>query len=245
MWQRSCPRDWHNMVIRGERELRGERRGKGGRSLLATAAPFFFVPLLFGATVLEGQAVEVYVRGGLSGSTALVRDAVATAQVGELLGSEVDDEVRAVPRPGPVLGGGVRVEFWPRVALVADAEWARNELEAEDGAGTRPVQDLDVIQVQVGAQWAVRPAVELGAGAGLQWYRTEETGLFAQGSDTSPLVVVTAGWTPSIWDGRLAVIAAAQTHRFGTPVLRTAGGQDGMVTRFSLTGRLRLLEVNR
>jgi hypothetical protein len=232
------------MVIRGERELRGERRGKGGRSLLATAAPFFCIYLMVPA-VVGAQRVDMYARVGVAGSSALVTDEVATAQVQQLLGSPVDDEVRAVPAIGPVLAAGARVAFWPRVTLGLDGSWSPTQLEAEDGAGRRPVQDMSVLQATVSANWALRPNVELGAGAGLIWYRSEDRGLFADGSDASPGAEVSAAWTPGVWDGRLALVGAAQTHRFGTPALRAVGGQDGSVTRVSLSVRVRLLEVGR
>ena len=42
-WRRSCLGMGHKTGRRGERELRGERRGKGGRSLKLTAASSFFI----------------------------------------------------------------------------------------------------------------------------------------------------------------------------------------------------------
>jgi hypothetical protein len=157
----------------------------------------------------------------------------------------VDDEVRAVPRPGVALAGGARVAFWPAAALGLDVEWTRTELETDGEPASRPIQDLSVLQTVVSASWQVRPAVELGGGAGLIWYRTEERGLFRGGSDTAPLLEVRAGWTPAFWDGRFALIGAAQTHRFGTPAMRAEGGQDGVVARLSVSARIRLLEVGR
>ena len=232
------------MVIRGERELRGERRGRDGRSLLATAVPFFFVCMLFppGAAA---QRVDLYGRVGAAGSSPVVRDQVATAQVSQVLGAAVDDEVRAVPAPGPELALGVRAAFWPQVSLGLDASWSPTELEAQDDAGTRPIQDLTILQATVSASWAMRPAVELGGGAGLMWYRSEGEGLFAEGSNASPVVEVSAAWVPGLWRRRVALVGKAQTHRFSTPALRAAGGQDGSVTRVSLSARVRLLEVGR
>lgn len=232
------------MVSRGERELRGERRGKGGRSLLATAAPFFCIYLLFSSPA-AAQRVDLYSRVGVAGSTALVTDLVADASIPNAIGAPVDEDVTAVPVPGLTLAGGVRVAFWPRATLGFDAAWTSTKLEARDASGTRPIQDLTVLHTIVNASWAVRPTVELGAGAGFIWYRADEKGLFAAGTDTSPVIEVSAGWTPAYWNSRLALIAAAQSHRFGTPVLNQAGGQDGNVSRISVTARIRLLEVAR
>ena len=244
VWQRSCPNARHNMVVRGERELRGERRGKGGRSLLATAVPFLFMYLL-SASPAAAQRVDIYARAGAAGSSALLTDRIGDATIPNVLGVPVQEEVRAVPAVGPLLAAGARVAFWPRATLGVEGSWTPTELEAKDDAGTRPIQDLTVVQGMVIASWAVRRAVELGAGAGAIWYRSEGEGLFAEGSDASPVLELSAAWTPSVWDGRLALVAAAQTHRFGTPSLRAAGGQDGSVTRASLSARVRLVEVGR
>src|SRR5690606_17250688 len=118
----------------------------------------------------------VYARAGVAGSTALVTDHVADGTIPGSL--DMDEEVRAVPRPGIALAGGARVAFWPAASLGLDVEWTRTELEADVGTDSRPVQDLSVLQTVVGASWQVRPAVELGGGAGLIWYRTAERGVF-------------------------------------------------------------------
>jgi hypothetical protein len=229
------------MVSRGERELRGERRGKGGRSLLATAAPFFFLCLMVADA--SAQRLSVHGRAGLTASTSILTDQVATPAMAQLLGARVDEEVRVVPAPGLTVGGGVRTAFWPRVGLTADVDYTVTELQAEDGSGTRGIQDLGMLQGLVGVNWSVRPSVELGGAAGLLWYRTEERGLFAEGSDTSPVAEARLAWTPSLLDGRVAVTGAVQTHRFGTPVIRAEGGQDGIVIRYTLAARVRLVEV--
>src|SRR5687768_16580410 len=116
LWQRSCFIPRHNTVC-GERELRGERRRNGGRSLFTMAAPSFFIPLLFPAQPLQAQRVEFAARLGAAFSTALVEDRIATAPARQLLGGAVDTLVRTMPGPALSAGGWVRVGFWPRAAL--------------------------------------------------------------------------------------------------------------------------------
>ena len=98
LWQRSCFIPRHNTVC-GERELRGERRRKGGRSLFTMAAPSFFIPLLLHATPVQGQRVEFAARFGAAFSTPLVEDRIATATARQLLGGAVDTLVRTSPVP--------------------------------------------------------------------------------------------------------------------------------------------------
>jgi hypothetical protein len=243
-WQQSCSIPRHNMVSRGERELRGERRGKGGRSLLATAAPFFFMYLL-SVQPLSAQRIGVHVRGGVTASTPLLTDQVATPAMAQLLGATIDEEVQVTPSTALTLGCGVRAAFWPRIGLTADVDYTVSELVAEDDGGTRTLQDLGVVQGTVGLSWAVRPWLEVGGGAGLLWYLTDDAGLFAQGADTSPVAELRVGWTPAFAGGRVAVVGSAQTHRFGTPIIRAEGGQDGNVTRYGIMARVRLAEVGR
>ncbi|MGH7464193.1 MAG: hypothetical protein ACREK1_03395, partial [Longimicrobiales bacterium] len=81
-----------------------------------------------------GQRIDLYARAGVAGSTALVTDQVATAQMAQILGSPVDEEVRAVPAQGPAVAAGMRFGFWPRVLLGAEASWSATELEAHDDA---------------------------------------------------------------------------------------------------------------
>lgn len=119
-WPRSCPIPRHNMVSRGERELRGERRGKGGRSLLATAAPFFCIYLMFPAQA-EMQRVDIYGGPAWRALRRCPPTLVADASTPAAIGAPVDEDVRAVPAPGLTLGAGTRIGFWPRATLGLDA----------------------------------------------------------------------------------------------------------------------------
>lgn len=245
MWPQSCFINGHNTVC-GEREYRGERRRKDGRSLLATAAPSFFVLVMLMCAVPVGaQRIDVVLRGGVSASTSLVEEQVAAPTIEQIIGAPVDDRVRAVPAPAPNVGVVVRAGFWPNAWVEAGADYARGVLNADEDGRTRRMQDLGVLQGTLGVSWAVRPSIELGASAGLLRYDTEERGLFAGGTGNMGTLGVRVGWTPSLLSGRLSLDAGALTHRFGTTAIRQAGGIDGNVLRFSLNARVRIVEVGR
>jgi hypothetical protein len=243
-WQRSCFIPRHNTDC-GERELRGERRRKGGRSLLATAAPSFFIPLLSLSTPLYGQRIEFGARLGAVFSSSLVEDRIATATARQLLGGAVDTLVRIAPGPALSAGAMVRVAFWPRAALEGTLDWAHGQLRADENGTARDLQPLDVVQATVGASWSVRDDVHIGGAVGLLRYITEERAIFAEGSDTSPLAEVRAAWQPPVLARRLGVTVRLQTHRFGAQALRNRGATDGAVKRVDVGLRVRLAEVGR
>jgi hypothetical protein len=243
-WQRSCSTVAHNMVVYGERELRGDRRRKGGRSLLVTAATSFIVGLLVPPPA-AAQSPVVWVRGGVTASSTVVRDLVASPQVRQLLGGRVDEDVRLTAAPGATLGAGVRVPLRPGLALDAGADWTRTELRVTDAGGTRPLQDLSVVQGSAGVSRILGRRLELGAAVGVVHYDTERRGLFSEGSRLAPMVEGRAAWTLPVASQRIALAGSAQLHRFITPAMTQAGGEEGMVGRFALMARVRLLEVGR
>ena len=235
VWQRSCSWGRHNQVSRGERELRGERRGRSGRSLSATAAPLFFV--LLAQAPLAGQAIRPLVRVGAAGSTVLVEDAVATPGLRERFGA-VDANVEGRAAPGPLVEAGLEVQLRPRVRLSAVASWQASSLQAEDGAGTRRVQDLSLLAGLLEVGFGIRGPLEVSAGAGALSYRSEEFGIFDEGSDLVPLARVGAGGTLS-WRGHVVRLGGfAEGHTFGTPAIRRLGGENGMVMRYGVQAGL-------
>ncbi|HSJ10279.1 MAG TPA: hypothetical protein VK928_10205 [Longimicrobiales bacterium] len=189
------------------------------------------------------QQLRLLARAGLTTSSAVVEDGVATARLEQLLGATVDRPVRAVPAPGLTLGGAVQAAFWRTAAVELAVDWTATELVAEEGGEDRAIQDLGVLQVMLGGAWSPRARVELGGGAGVVRYVTDERGIFANGADPSLAAEVRLGWTPPLPGDRLTLLAGAHMHRFGTDAIRQAGGVDGVVTRLSLMGRVRLAEV--
>jgi len=247
MWPHSCFMNGHNMIVCGERELRGERRRKDGRSLLATAAPSFFVvvSLLVCARDVSAQRVQLVLRGGVAMSSTLVQERIGTPGLEQVIGAQMDDLVSAIPTPAASVGVGARVAFWPRTLLETGIEYARGGVNAKEDGGTRRIQDLGVLQAQLGVSWYARPGIELGANAALLRYDTEEQGIFAGGAGMSGAIGGRAAWTPPVLSGRIAIEANAQGHRFGTPAIQRSGGIDANVLRYGVNLRVQLAEVGR
>ncbi|CAN5892546.1 hypothetical protein BH23GEM9_BH23GEM9_02250 [soil metagenome] len=241
-WQQFCPVDLHNLVC-GERELRGDRRRKGERSLLSAAALPFCTFLLLADPVQAQPAIEF--RAGLSASSTIIRDLVASPQLRQLLGGRVDEEVTMTAAPAATFGLGMRLPLRPRLALDAGFEWTATHLRVTDGGGTRSLDDLGLAQATAGVNWAVGRNMEVGAAMGVLKYVTERRGVFAEGSQIAPLVEGRVGWTVPAWSDRIALAGSAQMHRFGTPAMRQMGGEEGIVNRFSLIARIRMFEVGR
>jgi hypothetical protein len=238
MWLRSCPVPRHNSVSRGVRELRGERHGKDGRSLLATAAPFFFVLLC--AVPVSAQRGGAYVVLGAAASSPLVRDGVATPELRRRAAGVVQSEVRVAPTAAVQAGGGWRVPVRERVALEVEVLWSPAQLGADEDGQRRDLQRIHVLQAALGTTLRLRGGIEAGAGAGVIGYATARQGIFAEGASATPVVRAHAAVVLPGLNGRLAVRAAAHAHRFGTPALRRAGGTDGTVRRYDVGARLRL-----
>jgi len=235
VWQRSCSTARHNMVC-GERELRGERRRKGGRSLLAAAAPSFFVPLLL-AGALEAQQLSVRGRVGVMASSALVQDNVAG--FGNVAGAPVSRNLSVTPSPGPYVGGVLRARFWPKVAVELSGGWSSASLQVSEESGERGIGTMSVLQATLGAAYTVRPRFELGLSGGLVRHDGGDSGLLA-GTHSAGLVEVRAGWILPLPGDRISAELAVQTHRFGTAGIRDAGGTDGSVGRVLLTSSIRV-----
>ncbi|HUF49999.1 MAG TPA: hypothetical protein VMN60_04140 [Longimicrobiales bacterium] len=194
---------------------------------------------------MHAQRVELSGRAGVALSSPLVDDLIGTAPARQLLGGAVDRRVRVTPAPGPGAGVGVRVAFWPRAVLEGTLDWVATELRVQEDERERSLQRLDVVQVTVGASWSVNETVQLGGATGLLRYVTAERGIFAGGSDVSPLVGVRVVVTPPAWSRRAGLIVNMQTHRFGTQAMRDRGGLDGVVTRLDAGIRVRLVEFGR
>ena len=209
------------------------------------AAPSFFIPLVFLATPVAGQRIELGARLGTVFSSPLMEDPIATAPTRQLLGGAVDTLVAVAPGPSLNVGAFARVAFWPRVALEGTVDWAHGDLEAREDGDSRDLQSLSVLQATVGASWAVRDAIQLGGAVGLLRYVTDERALFALGSDTSPLAEVRGAWLPPVLDRRVGLAVRLHVHRFGAQALRNRGATDGVVMRLDGGLQVRLAEIGR
>lgn len=200
--------------------------------------------LALSAGNVSAQTLRLHARAGVTGSTALVEDAVASPVLAQVLGAAVERPVKVEAAPGLTVGGMVQAAFWPRAALDLTVDWTVSELRlASDEGGSRGYADLGVLQVQLGGSWQPASRVEIGGGAGMLRYMTDERGIFDGGAEPSLTAEVRLGWTPPLVGDRVTLQAVAQTHRFGTDPMRRAGGVDGAVTRLSLLTRIRLTEV--
>lgn len=237
LWPYSCPLYGHNMVSRGERELRGERRGKSGRSLLVTAAPLFYMALMFAPTLqaqVTGGPVRPEVRIGWLTSGTLVEDQLATPALRQAQGPRLGPSPTAWAAPGPELSLGVAIPLRPTVLLSGLAAWQPTKLRVQDVGGERDVQDLSTVAAVLEATFTLRRHLLLSGAAGVLGYRGEAAGLFADGADVSPLLRGGAGGRIS-WRGHLvSVRAVADLHHFSTPGIRLSGGSSGLVPRYGI-----------
>jgi hypothetical protein len=174
---------------------------------------------------------QLEVRAGLTGSSVLLEDLVATPRVAQTLGSRFQGAVRARPAPGPTLAVAARAGLNPRFAAELSAGWTGTTLRATDAGGTRDLHDLGAGHATVGVRAALGRRITGRAAFGAIRYFADAEGLFADGSDLAPLLEIGAALT--VWRG-LALHAGAQAHRFNSPVIRLIGGQEGSVFRWSL-----------
>ena len=225
VWLRSCSYRRHNSVC-GERELRGERRGKGGRTWATTAASSFFVPVvgillaLPGAEPAAGQGLEVEPRVGVVVSTALYRDAAI----------EGLEPVKVAP--GPALEGALlaRTALSPMWSLEADLSYAFGALQASGSTEDRRLSDLKVVggSVRVRRAW---PRFEGVLGLGGLAYDAADARAYDEGASLFPTGIIGIA-VPVRAVGRvLRIEAAARVHRHQTPVLERAGADAGLVVR--------------
>ena len=237
LWQRSCFNGQHNLEICGERELRGERRGKGGRSLFVTAAPSFFIYALFSAlpsSVLAQVRVEAKI--GAVSSTALVTDRIATPGLRSLLGQSVETGATAKLALAPTIGIGAAVPLRGATEGTLMLSWSGSRLRAsEEGrSGSRDIQSVSVFEGIVGVRGMVRPPFLLSGGFGAILFSSEDRALFAGGSSIAPLLDGGLGSSLELGGHRVHVRAFGRVHPFNTTAMQNAGSSGGNVARFGL-----------
>lgn len=238
-WQRSCFKD-RQKTSRGERELRGERHGKGGRSLLLTTASSFFIPLLcacvgmaWSATPAQGQ-VRLEAKFGYAVSGPVVKDQVATPILRARLGRGVDESVTASFTPAPQIGLGLQIPVHRALDAVITGSWSPTRLRVTDGSGSRDVQSVSVLEGVLGLRRTIRNSIEAGGGFGAARFTSDDRALFRGGAAIAPLVegAIGTGWNTGVH--RVHVRAIGQMHRFGTRAILDEGGHSGNV--FRITG---------
>jgi hypothetical protein len=136
------------------------------------------------------------------------------------------------PAPAPVLGFAVRTPLRPRLEVEAAAGWTPTRLEGSTAGAEWTAHDLSVLHGVVALRRLLGERLFVQGGIGAIHYSAPAEGLFQDGGTTTPVAEAAGGGEWHL-GGRLRLVARlwAQYHRFGTPALREAGGEDGGVAR--------------
>jgi hypothetical protein len=167
---------------------------------------------------------EAEVRIGVVASTPLARDAHAGG------------EVTVRPRPAPVVAVAVGTGITERARLELRAGASAPGLGGSSGAGDWRGPSLTVVHGVVGIRGTAAPGVLVRGGVGAIRYAGSGAGLFAHGPERRALLEAGGGLARRVGAVPLSLELALQTHGFATPAYRAAGGVDGRVTRWLLTG---------
>jgi hypothetical protein len=227
---------------RGERELRGERRGTGGRSSIYRRPLCLFIHFRFALAALvvtlsasaeqalaqqSSRLPTIHVRIGAMMFTPLIEQNIR----------EVRDTSFGVLRTftakqqiAPVLSAALSAPLRPRVVAELSAAYARSALQGHDDFGDWDADDLSVINVNIGIRYQRWTRVSLDGSVGITKLTGSNAGIFERGNPLRPLLE--AGVTVAIRAPfPLEVIARAQTHTFNTGVLQDMGAEAGQVWR--------------
>jgi len=197
------------------------------------AAPSLFVCLLLVSPV-AAQRLRLDLRVAVLSSSTLVEDLLATPSLKARLGAGLGNAPGARAALAPELSLGGSVPLNAKVRLSALAGWQPTRLRAEDSSGARDVQDLSLLHALLELEFALSAPVFLSGGVGMLGYRSEQEGLFAEGADLAPLLRLGFGARWALAGQSVAVRAIGDMHRFGTPLLRSAGGSGGGVFRYGV-----------
>jgi hypothetical protein len=178
------------------------------------------------------QPLGFEMRAGITRSTALAEDAVANIELEQLLGLAFLGGVTARPATALTLALSALIPLRQRTLLDVSLNWTFSRLHAEDVNGRRPLQRLGVGQIGVGIRYKLHPRIDTGCGFGAVRYFADETGLFATGSQLTPMLECGAGVTLAVGPRAIVVRVFGQAQRFRTPALRDAGARTGSVFRF-------------
>jgi hypothetical protein len=243
-WPRSCFMSRHNLVSRGERELRGERHGKGGRSSLLATAPSFYIPAIFSILAITapilvlpaavGAQVRLEVNAGYGTSGTVVHDAVATPILENNLKIDVHD-VTSKLKPAPSFGAGVVFPFTTGTDAILSVMWSPTSFRAEeDGGASRDVQDVSVLQGLLSVRRHIGDVLEAGAGIGAGYLAGDDRALLRGGSSFSPVVQATVGAGRNAGEHRVHVTGVVQMQRFDSESIAVADARPGNFMRYAL-----------
>jgi hypothetical protein len=196
------------------------------------AAPSFLLSLLLVAP-LAGQRPRLDVRVALLASSTLVEDLLATPSLKARI-PRLGESPSARAAVAPELSLGATVPLNPRARLIGMLGWQPTTLRAQDAGGARDVQALSLLHALLEAEFSLSAPFFLSAGVGMLGYRSEGQGLFAEGSDLAPLLRVGAGGRWALAGQSVTLRAVGDVHRFGAPLLRSAGGSGGSVLRYGV-----------
>lgn len=232
VWLRSCTSRRHNMVGRGERELRGERRGQDGRPSATTVAPSLYVPLLLLLlpALAAAQQWRVEAHAGVLLSGDWVQDEIRAPAASSGTPAAA---VTAAPAPGLAVSLTAVGPLRPNMALDLAAGWSRAMLQAEDES-TRDVNPVQSAHALVGLRYRLANSVYAGAGIGALRTWGDEVPLFDGRAEISPLGEASLGFEPDLGGLRIVLRAAAQIHRFNARALEERGGDPAWISRFFL-----------
>jgi hypothetical protein len=226
------------------REIRGERHGRSGRSRQHATARFVAAITIAACASVPGRAagqgIAFEVRAGVVGSTPLAEDRIASQALLERLGARFDGGVKAVPAPSPIVAISARAPLRGRFEAELSAGWTFADLRASDAAGDRSIQSLGAGHAIIGVRYRPASLWDVGGGFGVLRYVADDTGLFADGVDLSPLLEGSVGIAVPGSRGRVVLRATGQAHRFNTPALRFSRAADGTVLRASVQAGVRL-----
>jgi hypothetical protein len=227
---------------RGERELRGERRGTGGRSSiyrrplclfmhcrLALTASFAFLTCSPDAGFAQqtSRLPTIHLRVGAMMFTPLIEQNIR----------EVRDTSFGVLRTftarqqiAPVLSAALSAPLRAKVVAELSATYASSALQGRDDFGEWEADDLSVINVNIGIRYQRWSRVSLDGSVGITKLTGSNAGIFERGNPLRPLLEagVTVGIPAPL---PLELVARAQTHTFNTGVLQDMGARAGQVWR--------------
>jgi hypothetical protein len=185
-------------------------------------------------TPAAAQLQNVWLRAGVVRSTRLVEDEIASGTLRTQLGPGFTGAARVTPTVGIAGAAVYEMPLRAGVALEAVLGFSHAQLNATDAEGSRNLHSLNALHGTLGFRSDVTRAVHLSAGLGALRYFTARRGIFAAGSELSPLAEAGAGAQGRIGGKHVQLRALIQAHRFGTPALRRVDAQSGGVLRFSV-----------